>query len=454
MASVGQPITLPLTQPLMLALPAATLETTGSGGPAAPVLAMDPSWNSSQARPIFDIDAAFAVGGGDDLQFEYQTPGAGWSSPTVVHHTVLSGEISGIQVSLGIGALASGNWEARCKFAHSPPNYSGYSNVQPFTIAAAQNLTLQAGTGAFVITGTPMVTGVDRVLAVAPGIFNVTGFPATLSKVAAAYNGPGDVFSSAWAWYSPARAYSSAYAAGLGPVMDVVDQAGANQITINILSTGFVDVASLNAWISAHSVTSVCVKKLYDQSGNGRDVVQATLANMPRLVLSATPLGTLPVLDGTSGTTCYLQTASTFSISQPMTYSAVQKRTSGTANGGSIGAANGATFAGCGTGANLAMASAGAQVTKAATDNAWYALQALVNTTSSALNVGGSDTAGLSMGTQTWASTNMRLLRAGSLQFMGHVAEVGMWTVTSTATDRNNLYANQHGPYGYGSSGW
>jgi hypothetical protein len=105
-------------------------------GPVAPVLSMDASWDSSQASPIFDIDAAFVAG--DDLQFEYETSGAGWASPTVVHHTVTSGELSGNQISLGIGALANGNWEARCKFAHvSPPTYSPYSNVQAFTIAAA-----------------------------------------------------------------------------------------------------------------------------------------------------------------------------------------------------------------------------------------------------------------------------------------------------------------------------
>lgn len=108
--------------------------TSGPVLPAAPILSMDPAWDTSQASPIFDIDAAFVAN--DDLQFEYETSGAGWVSPTVVHHTVTGGEISGAQISLGIGALANGNWEARCKFAHTVPNYSPYSNVQAFTIAA------------------------------------------------------------------------------------------------------------------------------------------------------------------------------------------------------------------------------------------------------------------------------------------------------------------------------
>ena len=112
-------------------------------GPAAPVLAMDPSWSSSQASPIFDIDAAFVAG--DDLQFEYEASGANWVSPTVVHHTVTSGELSGNQISLGIGALANGNWEARCKFKHSSGSYSAYSSGAgpsgglPFTITASSS---------------------------------------------------------------------------------------------------------------------------------------------------------------------------------------------------------------------------------------------------------------------------------------------------------------------------
>lgn len=111
----------------------ATLTYAGST-PAAPVLSMDASWDSSQASPLFDIDAAFVDQ--DDLQFEIQTAGAGWASPTVVNHTVTTAEISGGQISLSIGALSNGDYEARCKFKHFGGVYSSYSNVQAFTIAA------------------------------------------------------------------------------------------------------------------------------------------------------------------------------------------------------------------------------------------------------------------------------------------------------------------------------
>jgi hypothetical protein len=113
--------------------------TSTPSGPTAPVLSMDASWDSSQASPIFDIDAAFADQ--DALQFETEASGAGWASPTVVNHTVTTAEITGSQISLGLGAFANGNWEARCKFKHFGGIYSSYSNVQAFTIAAAASNT-------------------------------------------------------------------------------------------------------------------------------------------------------------------------------------------------------------------------------------------------------------------------------------------------------------------------
>jgi hypothetical protein len=51
------------------------------------------------------------------------------------------------------------------------------------------------------------------------------------------YTGPGDVVSGAYAWYG-LRGYSAAYATGSNPALDLVDQAGANPLTVNILSNG------------------------------------------------------------------------------------------------------------------------------------------------------------------------------------------------------------------------
>src|SRR3974390_3161095 len=69
------------------------------------------------------------------------------------------------------------------------------------------------------------------------------------------YVGPGDIVSGATVWYG-LRGYSAAYSTGSNPAVDLVDQAGANTITINIKSDGTLDVAAISTWVAAHSVTT------------------------------------------------------------------------------------------------------------------------------------------------------------------------------------------------------
>jgi len=102
--------------------------------PTAPVLAMDPLWDTTQATPLWVADAAWADQ--DDLQFEVQVAGGDWSGATVTNHTVITSEIAGTQIDFPSGALANGNYEARCKFKHSGGSYSAYSNIVSFTVAA------------------------------------------------------------------------------------------------------------------------------------------------------------------------------------------------------------------------------------------------------------------------------------------------------------------------------
>lgn len=107
-----------------------------------------------------------------------------------------------------------------------------------------------------------------------------------------AFSGPGDVKSGFFAWWSVTRGYSAAYASpGNNPAMDLVDQAGANQLTVNVKSTGLTDTAAITAWVAANSVTTIRVKKLWDQTGGGFHMTQATVANMPILLLQTPALG-------------------------------------------------------------------------------------------------------------------------------------------------------------------
>lgn len=98
-------------------------------------------------------------------------------------------------------------------------------------------------------------------------------FPA----VTASYTGPGDIVSGAFAWYG-LRGYNAAYT---GHAIRIVDSGGSNATDIDILSGGSLDTATLTTWIGTHGTASVT--KVYDQSGNSRDMSNATVAQMPTL---------------------------------------------------------------------------------------------------------------------------------------------------------------------------
>ena len=105
-------------------------------------------------------------------------------------------------------------------------------------------------------------------------------------------------------------------------MLDLVDQVGANPITIHALSSGFVDIATITAWVTAHSVTTINIATLYDQSPTGIHATQVTLAKMPPLLLNT--LNGLPVMNIPSGT-FWVETQTTTSTPNPITYSMVAK---------------------------------------------------------------------------------------------------------------------------------
>jgi hypothetical protein len=137
-----------------------------------------------------------------------------------------------------------------------------------------------------------------------------------------AYEGPGDVQSGAthfWGVY----AYNAAYATGSNPCIDITDQANANALTVNILSTGFVDVAAISAWVTANSVTTIKVSKVYDQIGSAH-LEQATAADRPVLEMNQTS-GGLPAFDSVDGLR-WIYGPSSLAVAQPYSMTTVARR--------------------------------------------------------------------------------------------------------------------------------
>lgn len=268
---------------------------------------------------------------------------------------------------------------------------------------------------------------------------------------AAAYTGPGDIVSGAAYWYG-LRGYSAAYASpGTNCAVDIEDQSGANPLTcIHILSNGNLDVATIITWVAAHSVTTIKISQLYDQTGNGIHLVQATLANMPVLVLSG--LGSLPLISFTGSSTQVLQ--SSFNAApteaQPFTMSAVFKNTNSSYAGGWFAASSGSGSMFLGNnGANTVDLQCGSDTATTATDNAFHSVQAVGNGASSTVKIDSGSLNTVSAGTSSAGQTIILGGDQFSNRMTGNILEAGLWPSAISSANQTSLSSNQHTYWGF-----
>lgn len=299
--------------------------------------------------------------------------------------------------------------------------------------------TLPAGAASFAMSGQASTLKLARMLTAGAASFVMTGTDATLTK-STSYTGPGDLASGASAWWSCARAYSAAFAAGGTPIMDLVDQAGANSIAINILSTGFVDTAAIAAWVTANSVSTIRVTKLYDQTGNGLHATNATLSTMPALTLNA--LNSLPVMTFTNARGDRLNTA-TFTLAQPFSMNGVSQRTANfTTEQGILGATPTVIDLAFNSSTNTALVRSGSSLTRTANNSAWHTLSGVYNGASSAIVIDGTATTGAG-GTNGFSAVSLRIGRSsagGSID--GQIADVGLWPYAFNSTQYGDVDTN------------
>jgi hypothetical protein len=276
------------------------------------------------------------------------------------------------------------------------------------------------------------------------------GFCSPPSSAAAAYVGPGDITSGAIAFYSCSRAYNAAYASGLNAACDVVDTAtGLVTGTMHFLSTGFVNVNELTGVGQAcHAACSVT--KMYDQTGTGNHVVQATLANMPALTFNAQ--NGLPCAAGGANSP-RLVTAGNITQAAPFTMTAVTERGSGFTTLQNIqnnGNLNILRFPAV---ANQVSAVSGTASTLTATDSAFHALLAVVSATAPLFAADSSaNTSTATFGTSAMASTEAIVGRSGGqgpILAGGFVCEAGIWPA-----DLNSSYQAMLANMRSATNGW
>lgn len=259
------------------------------------------------------------------------------------------------------------------------------------------------------------------------------------------YTGPGDIVAFNYWW--GLRAYSAAKAAAAPAVLDLLDQAGANAITINLLTTGQLDTASIATWVAAHSVTTIKVTKIYEQVGTNH-LTQATLANMPTLNLTGGPGGSFAALLFTRASSQTISSgALTGGATQPISMSVVAERTGTTGSFNTVigvGAAevlfnNAANGLGGYAGAVLAD-------TTHSADSAWHAAQVLFSATGSVVVDGNTPVTG-SIG--SGAVTAGAVIGNGVGGFLdGRFMEAGL-VMSDISSNFNSLNTNQHGASGY-----
>lgn len=146
------------------------------------------------------------------------------------------------------------------------------------------------------------------------------------------YVGPGDIIVSGWDVWGGLRGFSAAYSTGSNPAIDIMDQSNANPLTVNILSTGLLNVAAVATWVAAHSVTTIKISKIYDQSGNGKHFDNVGTNIYPVLTLNDN--GALPCITSSRASFPWpdlATTANSADITNPFSVVCVAMRNTSTA---------------------------------------------------------------------------------------------------------------------------
>ena len=261
----------------------------------------------------------------------------------------------------------------------------------------------------------------------------------TVGPVAAAplgYTGPGNIVTGATGFWG-LRGYNAAYATGSNPGIDIRNAADTTTTTLNILSDGSLDVASVPGTGGPFRVS-----KVYDQIGTNH-FVQTDHAVRPTLLLNA--IGTRPAmvfnlahgLDG-GGLTPAVQ-PSTVSVFIKLIDTAYQALLYTGDN--SIRLDNGQPPGGP---ANAAMEAGGVGVGKyPLAVNAWYGIQAVFNGAASDFNFNGVPIIGDAGTNGAGSLTYIGHSGAGVQSMNGHIYEFGLWPIAFSGANSSAIYANQ-----------
>jgi hypothetical protein len=208
------------------------------------------------------------------------------------------------------------------------------------------------------------------------------------------------------------------------------------------LSSGALDVASITTFKGS---ANLFVTKLYDQTGNGYDQVQTTVATQPGFSLNV--IGSLPGI--TFSGTQRLVGAATF-LRLPYTLAAVYKRTGGSGYQGLIGGNGGALFFGPQAPTTVEFWCSPHITDGVSSNNVFHSLIGVANATAGTLSVDATTTIGapatISMVNFVLGSDDT----AGAVDyFTGDILEAGVWPFSFNAAQISSMNTNQHAYWGF-----
>lgn len=286
--------------------------------------------------------------------------------------------------------------------------------------------------------------------------------PGTVHSTGGTFTGPGDVVSGALVWGSCARVYQASLASTSTSLCDLVAiTGGAVVCTLRGSSTGFVDLSASycagttpSAACAAASGGSCKVTKVYDQTTNGHHFTQGTLANMPGLAFSS--LNGLPGMTFTSAASSFMNTAS-FSSAAPVSATFVAQRSANPTTRQDLMTDGGFGFylaydaAATAMYANNGSAISSNLSTPAPSENAFHALQYIMNGASSWLYADGVTGATQNVGGNNGFNTGLYLSsQGGFITYLdGTIMEAGVWATSFSAGNSSGINSNQHGASGY-----
>lgn len=266
-----------------------------------------------------------------------------------------------------------------------------------------------------------------------------------IPKAPTGYTGPGDVVASATGWWG-LRAYSSATrGTNAANVCIPADATCADLVTD--ATTGALIVPTIGG--SSCGVVTCTVKTLYDQSGNGNNLTNATIANRPVLNTTASPSGAGPGMVFTAASSQRLSNTVFTFVPQPASLIAVAKSVNNSAQQGLFSASSSQPqLSFRNPGDNTAFIFAGTVLSRAATDGSFHTLVGVANGASSSISVDGATTSGAG-GAGVNAQVFLGNDGGAGNYFNGTAQEAGAWASAFSAGNISGMDSNQRTFWGF-----